>query len=98
MFVGGFKVYAQEIEKVLLEHPSVVKVAVIGVPRSITGEIVKAFVVLKAGEKVTSRELLDSCRKKLSYYKVPRILEFVDKMPRSSIGEDFLRGNWKRTK
>lgn len=87
MFVGGFKVYAQEIEKVLLEHPSVAEAAVIGVPRSITGEIVKAFVVLKTGEKVTSRELLDSCKKKLSYYKVPRIIEFVDKMPRSSIGE-----------
>ncbi|MCE5201485.1 MAG: AMP-binding protein [Synergistaceae bacterium] len=87
IFVGGFTVYAQEVEKVLLEHPAVAEAAVIGVPRSISGEIVKAFVVLKKGEKVTSKDLLESCKKKLSYYKVPRIIEFLPAMPRSSIGE-----------
>lgn len=87
IFVGGFKVYAQEVEKVLLEHPSVTEAAVIGVPRSISGEIVKAFVVLKKDEKVTSKDLLEHCRKKLSYYKVPRIINFLAEMPRSSIGE-----------
>lgn len=87
IFVGGFKVYASEVEKVLLEHPAVAEAAVIGVPRSISGEIVKAFILPKKGEKPTAKELLDSCREKLSYYKVPRIIEFVDKMPRSGIGE-----------
>ncbi len=87
IFVGGFTVYAQEIEKVLLEHPAVAEAAVIGVPRSISGEIVKAFVVLKKDEKVNSKDLIEACKKKLSYYKVPRIIEFVTKMPRSSIGE-----------
>lgn len=87
IFVGGFKVYAQEVEKVLLEHPSVAEAAVIGVPRSISGEIVKAFVVLKEDEKVTSKDILEHCKKKLSYYKVPRIINFLTEMPRSSIGE-----------
>ena len=87
IFVGGFKVYAQEVEKVLLEHPAVAEAAVIGVPRSISGEIVKAFVVLKKDEKVTSKDLTEHCKKKLSYYKVPRIIDFLTEMPRSSIGE-----------
>lgn len=85
IFVGGFKVYAGEVEKVLLEHSSVAEVAVVGVPRSISGEIVKAFIVLKKEERTTSKELIEFCRKALSYYKVPRIIEFVEELPRSSI-------------
>jgi long-chain acyl-CoA synthetase len=87
IFVGGFKVYEQEVERVLLEHPAVAQAAVVGVPRSISGEVVKAFVVLKKGEKATAKDLIESCRQKLAYYKVPRIIEFVPSMPRSSIGE-----------
>lgn len=87
IFVGGFKVYALEVERVLLEHPAVAEVAVVGVPRSISGEIVKAFVVLKKGEKTTPKELIQFSRKKLSYYKVPRIIEFLSEMPRSGTGE-----------
>ncbi len=87
IFVGGFKVYAREVEKTLNEHPLVHEAAVIGVPRSISGEIVKAFVVLKKGERASAKELIEYCKKKLSYYKVPRIIEFVTEMPRSAIGE-----------
>lgn len=85
IFVGGFKVYAGEVEKVLLEQPAVEEVSVVGVPRSISGEIVKAFIVLKQGEKTTSKELIESCQKALSYYKVPRIIEFVDELPSSNM-------------
>ncbi|MGI6442619.1 MAG: long-chain fatty acid--CoA ligase [Synergistaceae bacterium] len=81
IFVGGFKVYAGEVETVISEHPAVAEVSVVGVPRSISGEIVKAFIVLKEGEKITSKELIEICKKKLSYYKVPRIVEFVQKLP-----------------
>lgn len=87
IFVGGFKVYALEVERVLMEHPSVAEVAVVGVPRSISGEIVKAFVVLKKGERTAPKELIQFSRKKLSYYKVPRIIEFLNEMPRSGTGE-----------
>ena len=75
------------MEKTLNEHPQVHEAAVIGVPRSISGEIVKAFVVLKKGERASAKELIEYCKKKLSYYKVPRIIEFVTEMPRSAIGE-----------
>ena len=87
IFVGGFKVYSREVESTLEEHPAVKEAAVIGVPRSISGEIVKAFVVLRNGDKVSSKELIDYCKQKLSYYKVPRIIEFISQMPRSAIGE-----------
>lgn len=87
IFVGGFKVYSLEVEKTLQEHPAVAEAAVIGVPRSISGEIVKAFIVLKKGEKVSARELMDFCKKKLAYYKTPRIIEFISEMPRTAIGE-----------
>lgn len=87
IFVGGFKVYAREVERTLEGNPCVADAAVVGVPRPISGELVKAYVVLKKGEKATPRELIDYCKKKLSYYKVPRIIEFIPEMPRSAIGE-----------
>ncbi len=87
IFVGGFKVYSREVERALEEHHAVKEAAVVGVPRSTSGEIVKAFVVLRNGERASSKELIDYCKKKLSYYKVPRIIEFISKMPRSAIGE-----------
>ena len=61
IFVGGFKVYAREVEKTLEEHPLVLEAAVIGVPRSISGEIVKAFVVLKMGGRVSAEGLIEYC-------------------------------------
>ena len=91
IFVGGFKVYAREVERVLEEHPAVAEAAVVGIPRPISGELVKAYVVLKKGERVTAKELMECCRKKLSYYKAPRIIEFISEMPRSSIGERLQR-------
>lgn len=87
IFVGGFKVYSREVERTLEEHPAVKEAAVIGVPRSISGEIIKAFVVTKNGAKVSSKELIDFCKQKLSYYKVPRIIEFIPQLPRTSMGE-----------
>ena len=87
IFVGGFKVYAREVENVLEEHPQVKEAAVVGVPRSISGEIVKAYIVPADGEKPQPRALMEYCKKKLAYYKVPRIIEFVTEMPRSETGE-----------
>ena len=87
IFVGGFKVFPREVEKVLKEHPAVLDAAVAGVSRAVAGEIVKAFVVTKPGERVLSKDLIEHCKKKLSYYKVPRIIEFVSELPRSEIGE-----------
>ena len=87
IIVGGFNVYPQEVEAVLAEHPAVREVAVVGVPRSLSGEIVKAFVVPKNGATPTSRELVAFCRERLPHYKVPRSVAFLEALPRSSIGE-----------
>ncbi|MEG1642406.1 MAG: AMP-binding protein [Synergistaceae bacterium] len=92
IFVGGFKVYSSEVEKVIAEHPDVAEVAVVGIPRPLSGEIVKACIVVKDGHTVTSKEIIEFCKRKMAYYKVPRIIEFIDIMPRSPIG-DILKRN-----
>ena len=93
IFVGGCKVYATEVEKKILEFPGVAEVAVVGIPRPLSGEIIKACIVLKESSKdISSREISDFCKKELSYFKVPRIIEFMDELPRSPIG-DVLKRN-----
>lgn len=93
IFVGGFKIYPAEVEKTILEYPGVAEVAVVGVPRHISGEIVKACIVLKDGHNnISTKDISDYCKQNLAYYKVPRIIEFVDTMPRSPIG-DVLKRN-----
>lgn len=87
IIVGGFNVYPQEVEAVLMEHPKVREAAVVGVPNPLSGQAVKAFVVPRNGEIPTLRELADFCRDRLPYYKIPRQLEVVEQFPRSSIGE-----------
>ena len=75
---GGFNVYPREIEEVMLTHPAVSLVAVIGVPDERLGEEVKAFVVAEAGRDVTREELIEWCREQMAAYKYPR----VDRVPR----------------
>jgi long-chain acyl-CoA synthetase len=85
--VGGFSVYPGEVEDVLLSFPQVREAAVVGVPRSLSGQAVKAFIVSCKGEPPNPRELMAYCRSRLPHYKVPRILEFLPELPRSSLGE-----------
>lgn len=85
--VSGFNVYPNEVEAVIAEHPGVNEVAVIGVPHPVTGEAVKAFIVPVDGEKLASQELITFCRKKLTPYKVPKIFEFRDELPKSNVGK-----------
>ncbi|MFF2777393.1 long-chain fatty acid--CoA ligase [Streptomyces sp. NPDC058052] len=84
---GGFNVYPREIEEVLLTHPAVSLVAVIGVPHSSHGEEVKAMVVLKAGATVTAEELIAWAREQMAAYKYPRIVEFADSLPMTATGK-----------
>lgn len=85
--VSGFNVYPNEVEAVIAEHDKVKEVAVIGVPHPVTGEAVKAFVVLVEGAKLTSQELIAYCRKRLTPYKVPKIFEFREELPKSNVGK-----------
>jgi len=87
LIVGGFNVYPQEVERVLQEHPAVHMAAVIGVQHPVSGEIPKAFVILKENETVTQKELVSLCKDKLAHYKVPRKIEFVSSFPLSPSGK-----------
>ena len=86
--VGGMKVYPREVEDVLFEHPDVKDAGVIGIPDSFSGEVVKAFVVLKdPAKKASEQEIIEYCQTKLAKYKVPRKVEFVQELPKTLLGK-----------
>jgi long-chain acyl-CoA synthetase len=87
MIVGGENVFPAEVENVLLRHPAVADVGVIGVPDKRRGECPKAFVVLDENEKATEDELLRFAREKLPVCKVPREIEFRDELPKAPTGK-----------
>ncbi len=82
---SGFNVYPDEIDRVLMGHAAVLEAATIGLPDAKRGETVKSFVVLRPGSQVTTEELMAFCREALAPYKVPRMIEFRDSLPRSSV-------------
>jgi long-chain acyl-CoA synthetase len=84
---AGFNVYPRELEEVLITHPAVSLVAVIGIPDERLGEEVKAFVVRKAGATLTEEELLAWGRDQFAAYKYPRVVEFRDSLPISPTGK-----------
>jgi long-chain acyl-CoA synthetase len=87
IIVSGFNVYPAEVEEVLVEHPAVAEVGVIGVPHPHTGEAVKAFVVLEPGASVDEDALIDYTRDHLARYKCPSKVLFVDELPRNANGK-----------
>jgi long-chain acyl-CoA synthetase len=86
ILVSGFNVYPNEIEDVVSEHPGVLDAAAIGVPSDRTGEAVKLFVVKKHAD-LTSEMLVALCRRNLAAYKIPHQIEFVDDLPKSTVGK-----------
>jgi len=84
---GGENISSLEVEKVLLAHPDVYEAAVIPVPHEAWGEVPMALVVLKVGSQARERDILDFCRSRLSHYKCPRILEFVESLPKTGTGK-----------
>ncbi len=87
IITGGFNVYPREIDEVLYAHPKIKEACAIGIPDSHSGERIKAYVVLKEGETSNVIEILDYCREKLTRYKVPKEVEFVDELPKSAVGK-----------
>jgi long-chain acyl-CoA synthetase len=87
IIVDGFNVYPREVEEVLYSHPKVKEAAVVGERHPVRGEIVKAYVVLREGCEASSVEIIEFCRERLSPHKVPRAVEFVSELPKSSIGK-----------
>lgn len=82
---SGMKVYPDEVDAVLMDHPSILEAATIGVPNAKRGEAVKSFVVLRPGKTMTSEEVLEFCSENLARYKVPRDVTFLDELPKSSV-------------
>lgn len=88
IITGGFNIYPKEIENVLYTHPAVLEASVIGVPDAVKGEIAKAYLVLKEGEKTTEDEFDTFCRQSLAAYKVPRIYEIRNEpLPKNQQGK-----------
>ena len=86
ILVSGFNVYPNEIEEVVALHSKVLESAAVGVPNEVSGETVKLFVV-KKDASLTPEELLTHCRRYLTGYKVPKIVEFRDELPKSNVGK-----------
>jgi long-chain acyl-CoA synthetase len=83
IIAGGYKIYPDEVDEVLVAHPAVLEAATVGVPDRKRGETVKSFIVLAEGQSVTAEELEAHCRKELAAYKVPRQFEFRESLPKS---------------
>jgi long-chain acyl-CoA synthetase len=84
--VSGFNVYPNELEDVLYEHDDVMECAAVGVADEVAGELIKMFVVSESG-KLTADEVKEFCRKSLTGYKVPKLVEFRDELPKTNVGK-----------
>jgi len=84
---GGMEVWPSEVEAVLSAHPKVSEVAVAGIPNDYRGETVKAWIVVKPGENLTTEAVQSWCRQRLAPFKVPTQIEFRDQLPKSTVGK-----------
>lgn len=87
IIAGGFNIYPREIEEVLYEHDSIKEAVVVGIPDPYRGETVKAYVVLKDHESITAEQIEEHCRKYLAAYKIPRVIEFRQELPKTAVGK-----------
>ncbi|HEX9871790.1 MAG TPA: long-chain-fatty-acid--CoA ligase [Candidatus Tectomicrobia bacterium] len=84
---GGENISSVEVEAMLYEHPAVLEAAVIGVPDVQWGEVPKALVVLKHGQRLEAHELIDFCRDRLAHFKAPKSVEFIAALPKTATGK-----------
>lgn len=84
---GGFNVYPNEIDEVLMGHPNILEACTIGVPDPYRGETVLAYIVPVKGQVLTAEEVMAHCRRLLAAYKVPKELFFVDELPKTAVGK-----------
>jgi acyl-CoA synthetase (AMP-forming)/AMP-acid ligase II len=84
---GGENIYPREIEELLYRHPKIQDAAVIGIPHSLWGETVKAFVVLRTGQGMSEEEVIEYCKSHLASYKKPKSVQFVAFLPRNPSGK-----------
>lgn len=87
VIAGGFNIYPRDIEEVLYTHPKIMEAAVAGINDPYRGETLKAYIVLKEGESMTEDEVAEHCKANLAPYKVPKLVEFRDELPKTMIGK-----------
>jgi long-chain acyl-CoA synthetase len=87
IIAGGYNIYPRDIDEVLFEHPKILEACAVGIPDPYRGETVKAYVVLKPGEKMAAEEVIKYCEEKLAKYKVPKTVEFMSSLPKSGVGK-----------
>ena len=87
ILVGGFNVYPRDVEDILFQHPKVELAAVIGAPDEKSGEVVKAFIQLKPGQRATVEEIIEFCKQNMAGYKRPKHIEFRESLPVSNVGK-----------
>lgn len=86
IIVSGFNVYPNEVEDVAMTHPNIIEAAVVGVPQDLGGEVVKIFVV-SDNPMLSEKEVIEHCRKHLTPYKSPKVVEFRDSLPKTNVGK-----------
>ncbi|MGI2136951.1 long-chain-fatty-acid--CoA ligase FadD [Shewanella baltica] len=86
ILVSGFNVFPNEVEEVIALHPKVIEVAAVGVPNDASGELVKVFVVAK-DKSLTAEDIIKHCRIHLTGYKVPKLVEFRNELPKTNVGK-----------
>jgi fatty-acyl-CoA synthase len=84
---GGENIYPPEIEEFLMHHPDIAEVAVVGLPDSVYGEVVSAWVVPKSAVDLSADELRTYCQGRIAHFKIPRYIEIVDALPRTVTGK-----------
>jgi long-chain acyl-CoA synthetase len=87
IIAGGFNIYPVELDGVLFDHPKILEACTVGVPDPYRGETVKAFIVVKQGETLTEEEVIRYCKERLAPYKVPKVIEFIDELPKTAVGK-----------
>lgn len=93
ILVSGFNVYPHEVEAVIAQHPAVKEVAVVGIPDEKSGEAVKAYIVKRSNhenpdnQSLTANSIIAYCHRELTGYKIPHHIEFVDELPKTSVGK-----------
>ena len=87
VITGGINVYPREIEEVLMHHPAVAEAAVVGIPDEKWGEMLKAFVAVKPDCEFDPEKLTGHCASSLAKFKVPKIFERIDALPRNATGK-----------
>jgi len=83
ILVGGFNVYPREVDEVLLGHDAIGEAAAVALPDDFSGEVVRACISLVPGEALSEQEVIDYCAERLVKYKVPKVVEFFDELPKT---------------